>query len=474
MKKQILTINPQLNIGTGDVELYLDVTGPTGEVIISKKADSLVANFLKVLYSFMSSEHIPGDMLYLDVSSSSDLEDEDSYIGNISNITVGATTVITHASVFYNNVGDYIQIYGISGITPDINGYHEITARTNTTTTINVSTSGTYVNQGARARILSPVSDSLIRSSLNTFTDAVIRVGRSATANVTDQQWLINEYDESEGAPGETWELEYTFPIVSTPAFNYTNKTAEINFSAIVTNNSGASVDINEVGLFMKVYQASFDHRYALMARDVLPSTLVLGDGASITVNYRIQTVMGASSGFTDLLLNGIKILQDPLTSRSLTDIFGSTFSTGESSGAFLAIGPSGNGFVNTTLSGARGQYVGLQVGTGNTAVAMDDRDLDARVEHGSGSGQMIHYGTIVDNYQIVGTTASFDLTKIFENRSGGTIGINEVGLVTAMSSGSGSLGVTCLLTRHVLPVTIDVDDGEIFKFVYTINLEVA
>lgn len=474
MKKQILTINPQLNIGTGDVELYLDVTGPTGEVIISKKADSLVANFLKVLYSFMSSEYIPGTMLYADVSSGTDLENSDAFVGIISAVTVGATTVLTHPNVAINVVGDYAQIYGVSGITPDINGYHLITARTNTTTTIAVSTSGTFVNEGARLRILKPVANSLIRSSFNTFTDAVIRVGRSATANVTDQQWLINEYDESEGASGETWELEYTFPIASTPAFNYTSKTGELNFSAIVTNNSGASVDINEVGLFMKVYQASFDHRYALMARDVLPSTLVLGDGASITVNYRIQTVMGATSGFTDLLLNGIKILQDPINSRNLVDIFGSTFLTGESSGAFLAIGPSGDAFVNTSLSGARGQYVGLQVGTGNTAVAMNDRDLDTRVEHGTGSGQMVHYGTIVDNYQIVGDTASFDLTKIFENRSGGTIGIREVGLVTAMSSSNGSLGVTCLLTRHVLPTTIDVDDGEIIKLVYTINLEVA
>lgn len=471
MNKNVLTINPEINIGTGDLELYLDVT-IGGKAVVSKKADSLVANFLRLIYSYMSSENIPAGLTYHKSDGDVWLEETDAY-GGITAITPGATTSVTHGfNAPAGSVGEYVQIYGTSGITPSINGFHLITGATSTSKTIAVSSSGSFVNEGARIRLWKRIEDSPQRSNSNTFGSFLIRVGRSSSANVTDQQTLLNEWDPSEG-PGESFELDYGDTLVSTPAINYSAKTGNLSFTCQITNNSGATMDLGEVGLFAEIYDGSFDDRYSMIARDPI-TPVSLGTGDSMVVTYTIKTTQVSNGGFTDAFIKALAVQFNPALNQTFTDITGGSTSVGDNSGILLAISPSGIGKANTTLSGVTGDLIGLQVGTGNTAAAFNDTDLAARVEHGTGTGELIHYGSIVDNYDITGSVASFNITKLFENQSGATIGINEVGLVVAMSSSLGSLTVPTLLVRYVLPAQVDIPNGQILKFVLGIRLTVA
>jgi hypothetical protein len=481
MKKNVLEVNPKLEIGTGDIELYLEVKGLNGEVLVSKKADSLVANFLRFIYSFMSGEVIPDGLTYLRQNTTAggdDLDETGSTAGNfggITGVTTGATTVITHPNTGYTSiVGEYVAISGVTGITPDINGVHEIIARTSTTVTINVSTSGTFAAEGARILVLKKIDNNQRRADSEAFNYFTIRVGRDDTANLTDQQWLNNSWDISEGTVGESYELEYGTTVYSTPAFDYTNRSAELSFSSIVTNNSGGDVELNEVGLFTRFKTGGFDNRYCMVARDILPSPIDLTNGTAVTVTYKIVVSSLSTGGFTDYLLSMLMLLIDTSTNRSFTDIEGTTASYGESSGIFLLNAPPGNAFANTSLLGSRGQYVGIQIGTGSTAFAFDDRDMDARIPHGTGTGEMIHYGNVVDNFQVSGANVSFDITKMFENRSGSTISVREFGISAPVNAGSGQFIAPIMLVRNVLPVAADVEDGEAFRVKYTITLTVA
>lgn len=474
MSKQILTINPEIHIGTGDVELYLEVS-IEGKAIISKKADSLVANFLRLIYSFMASEVIPDGLLFHESNGDIHLEEPDQW-GGITGVTPGATTVITHATnrpTTGTTTDDYINLYGIAGITPDINGLHQVIATTSTTKTIAVSTTGSFVDEGARVRRWQRIEDRPERASEDTFNSFMIRVGRSSVDNIVDQQTLINDWDPSEG-PGEPFELDYGVTTVSTPAINYTTKTGELTFSCQVTNNSGATIEIGEIGLFAEIHDDPFDDRYSLIARDTV-TPFSLGTGISTNISYTIKTTqLPSGGGFTDAFIKALAVQFEQSASQTFTDILGSTTAVDEGNGILMAVGPSGLGKVNTILNGVAGYLVGLQLGTGNTAPTFADTDLDARIEHGEGAGQLIHYGTIVDNFRFVGSTVRFDLTKIFENRSGGTIGINEVGLVTAMRTVSGALFTPTLIARYVLPIQTDVENFEIVKFVMGFTLTVA
>lgn len=469
MKNNILEISPKVTIGEGTLELYLDVT-IDGKGYISKRADSLLPNFLRIIYSYMANKVFPTGMYYFTATSAGDFYDSDDWKA-ITGVTAGGTTTITFSGSTWT-VGDYVQIFGTSGITPDINGWHEIIASSPGSVTINVSTSGSFVDQGARIRRWRHFDDSPERASFDTFDKAFILVGRNGDTNVVDQQALNNEWDKDEG-PGEPFEINYSDTIISTPGLDYNNKRGELVFSVVVTNNSGASMDIGELGLFAAAVEETFDNRTVIIARDnITPATL--GDGQTATFNYRIRTNMAADGGFTE---NFIKLLATQFSQtidQTIDDVFASTFLSTEETGKFMSIGPSGSGRVSTILSGVEGQYVGVQIGTGSTTPEFDDHNLETRVTHGEGSGQMIYHGTIVDNFAIVGSKASFDLTAIFENVSGGSIGVNEVGLYTANDVTNGALNNIAMLTRHVLGSTVTVNDSQFLKVSYTIELTVA
>ncbi len=106
--------------------------------------------------------------------------------------------------------------------------------------------------------------------------------------------------------------------------------------------------------------------------------------------------------------------------------------------------------------------YYGLLVGTGNTAVDIDDYALDAQVAEGTGSGQMEHSNHSIVNSTHDGSTYSYaGITRTLSNNSGGSIVVKEVGLVTRMDWDSSSFRYFLLL-REVLGSPLTVLDTEV------------
>jgi len=98
----------------------------------------------------------------------------------------------------------------------------------------------------------------------------------------------------------------------------------------------------------------------------------------------------------------------------------------------------------------------GLQVGTGTGAESINNTSLGTQIAHGSGSGQLQYGAMSYGAPSTTGTTTTFRFTRVFTNASGGSIGVEEIGLV----SNSGDFSKRYLWLRD-LTGTITVNNGQ-------------
>jgi hypothetical protein len=109
----------------------------------------------------------------------------------------------------------------------------------------------------------------------------------------------------------------------------------------------------------------------------------------------------------------------------------------------------------------------GPVVGSGTTAVTIDDYKLDTQITKGAGAGQLGHEVTQVDaDPTITGPLAHYDVTRIFPNTSGDTVTVKEIGLYTRATN---TPFYFCIV-RDVLPASVDVPDGGSITVTYTIS----
>lgn len=106
----------------------------------------------------------------------------------------------------------------------------------------------------------------------------------------------------------------------------------------------------------------------------------------------------------------------------------------------------------------------GIFVGTGSTAADKDDFKLETEIAQGSSSGQFTHQDNVA--YQgALGTSTGFTVLveRTFQNDSGGSITINEVGTKCEMDrqAGGGVSHSRFLLVRDVLATGVVVLDTE-------------
>lgn len=106
----------------------------------------------------------------------------------------------------------------------------------------------------------------------------------------------------------------------------------------------------------------------------------------------------------------------------------------------------------------------GVFVGTGSTAVTSSDVVLDAAIPDGTSAGRLVHGApTIYEG--ILGTSTGWThlIERDFQNDSGATITINEVGVYTKYdtNTGAGTSPNTSMLIRDVLGTGVAVLDGE-------------
>lgn len=96
----------------------------------------------------------------------------------------------------------------------------------------------------------------------------------------------------------------------------------------------------------------------------------------------------------------------------------------------------------------------GIVVGTGTTAAAIDDNNVETRIDDGAGSGQLQYASSTVAAPTVDASTTTLTLTRVFTNDSGGSITINEVCLITQDSP-------EVLIARDIVSGGIAVGSGQ-------------
>ena len=86
----------------------------------------------------------------------------------------------------------------------------------------------------------------------------------------------------------------------------------------------------------------------------------------------------------------------------------------------------------------------GIRVGTSDTSVSPNDYELKNKIDHGTGSGQMLYGLQTFEAVEVVGDDSRFRITRTFTNNSGAIITVKEIGAAFSM-------GDTAQTRRHLL-----------------------
>ena len=107
----------------------------------------------------------------------------------------------------------------------------------------------------------------------------------------------------------------------------------------------------------------------------------------------------------------------------------------------------------------------GVLIGSGVTAISMDDTAMETLIAHGTSAGEL-QYGAV--SFGAPATTAtetSFRVTRVFTNGSGGNVSVEETGIAFQGGSNWEFLGI-----RDNLPSTVTVADAQQLTINYTIK----
>lgn len=463
-------IYKEIQVGSKDVELFVEAK-IDGKVVISKKADSLVNSFLQTLYSMMANVDMP-DSIFID-SDGFDLEDNAfQNITSIDNTSPGNVR-INHSGGTQYSTADYVAVFGVSGYDA-INGVHAATYIGNGVHEIDLPRNDaalTLTNaQIVRMKRSSPDLGNGVRSNTEAFFQPYIRLGTGTTAVNINDRGLKNMIGRGTGAR----QLTVGTVSVSLPAVGLS--TSEITISRDFTNNSGADIAFTEVGLFQKGYSASFDHRFHLMARDVI-AAVTIPNGKTVTVSYRIRTSVTDDDGIP-VQFNEILYRQITGLSRESKTVDNVNSVDDDSSGQFLTVNCGGDNSVYTAISDPGNKY-GPQIGSSTKIVEITDIRLQdgggnhTRFPHGRGTDEVLHYGTFIEDWTVdpgAANEAYFHIYKMFENVSGADITINEVGLYCGGTTFTRPTNSHCF-SRNRLAVPIILSNNEVLKVVYKIKL---
>jgi hypothetical protein len=127
--------------------------------------------------------------------------------------------------------------------------------------------------------------------------------------------------------------------------------------------------------------------------------------------------------------------------------------------------------------SGNQTYLVMIQVGSGQQSNPYSAVSLASPIANGSGSGQLV-YGqpSLPSNINVSGSSAYFTVSQTFNNQSGGTITITEVGIIVNVQVSrpyyeqSGSFG-NVLVWYDVLSPSISIPNGGSLTIYYTFTV---
>jgi hypothetical protein len=114
----------------------------------------------------------------------------------------------------------------------------------------------------------------------------------------------------------------------------------------------------------------------------------------------------------------------------------------------------------------------GLVVGTSNAAFSLDDYNLAAKVENGVGVGQLVYNAMSLPVVAIADHVWTATHSRVFNNNSGDSIEINEVGLIAFMGLCRYNTDDYVLLARDVLGSPVAVANGAQLTVTYEISMD--
>ena len=150
--------------------------------------------------------------------------------------------------------------------------------------------------------------------------------------------------------------------------------------------------------------------------------------------------------------------MQMSTTAATITDTAASSFTAATNS-------------VNFSVSfTATDHQEGIVLGTGTTAVTAADYVLATLITDGVGAGQLDYpASTTVGSLAIGSSTAAYDISRSFANSSGGSITVQEIGLVCGVDE-TGAPGTRSVLMIRDLTGGIAVGNGQTLTVTYTIT----
>lgn len=470
-KNNIKEIKKELTINGGDLDLYLDIfiTDKNGnkEKVISKKADSILANFVRMMYVQMcrdNRDNIMGTFYKLGHTFSG---------SNIVSLSAGAGSVFringtTGLFTSYPSSGK-ITLGGFQGIT--LEGRFDFTKVSSSAIDIigTTYTTGWVSGTGGGASYF-PITK--IGNPYHwQFQSMGIVVGSGDAIVTIDDQMLEKQIPNTSANGG----LTYGSSIVSQDTNDTTS--AQITFTRTFTNNGTVTVAVKEIALLMR---GGTDDVTLTVMRDLLPNIVNVASGSTLTVNYRLKTTLGTGTDSGGFVSNFMRMMYRHIgqTSRAVFDIDNVSRTHFPTVASFNVLYSGGiNKLDPNSGESFEGYRLGIVVGRGNTPVSMGDYYLETPVTHGQNANQMLYYGGFAENFQVTSGYAEFSITKAIENNSGANIDINEYGLVvasdtaTSLTSSSVNFNSFILVTRNVLSTPITVNNGVILKVTYTFRV---
>ena len=144
----------------------------------------------------------------------------------------------------------------------------------------------------------------------------------------------------------------------------------------------------------------------------------------------------------------------------------GGSLSSGSIRSFCFAVDSNGQGF----LSPGSANDFGIVVGTGTGAESFDSYALGTKIAVGNGTGQLytLKSEDSVDSYSSL--TKKRTLVRYFNNNSGATISLGEIGLIGRIITG-GDSSMYALFSRDLITPVVDILDKAQLKVTYTISL---
>ena len=126
------------------------------------------------------------------------------------------------------------------------------------------------------------------------------------------------------------------------------------------------------------------------------------------------------------------------------------------------------NASLLTMLALATDDLFGIQLGTGTTTPTVEDYQLETKIAHGDGEGELNYGDMVIGDTTVVGNSVKFTLSRLFTNNSGDNIDVKEVGLVAQCYNVTPE-PFYVLIDRTLLNFTVS--DGVSGTLTYTISI---